>query len=236
MTGIQVDMTAQVLARPVLRNIFSGEEPEVKGANGVVAQRRGERYMLEEQPTRRRYNFKNLSFELWFPWTYYLLRIDDYRKTGWYPYFAGIFWSPEQLQTSHSDLFAPGLPNVGRTGGAPCFNNKRQVDNAEAEKLAQQYGSLWEAVAADRHEAWWAGEGNFDDFPWSGLFMIELMKRAGMPIVADGTVDIEKATQVFETWQGLDRGEVLDMPMTKSGFIINKLFPKQTGSRTIGLT
>lgn len=210
----------QLMSRPPLRTVYSGVFEEKKNAHKEILQNYSERYILEEPPTERFYHYMGVPYHLWMPWTYYVLSIGRWKETGVHPSLMHILWLPEQLKTSNQPFFACSLPNLhGNGGGLPCFDQKKTVMGEEMEKLAGQYGSIFDWSCAFLYHQWWDGNANIDLFPIQNNFMATLLKRHGTPI-EDGNYHA-----LFGLWEEMDRGQVLDMPMTPTNISVNRLFP-----------
>lgn len=221
----------QLMNRPPLRTVYSGEFPEKKSPTQV--QERYEMYVLEEQPSQKLYSFLQKPYRLWMPWTYYIMKLQPWKTDGVMPSFQRILWSPDQIRFTNEHFYSPGLPNLGQGDGIPCFGQSVSVMGEEMEKLAGQYGSIFDWAQASLWHMWWDQNANNDLFPVNNPFMQALAKGCGEPSASN----YGNAPRWFEYWETLDRGQVLDMPMMPiSGLTINTFFPHLlTKDKQIGL-
>lgn len=214
---------------PPLKTLYSAVTKAQKDTNGLhVSGRDGESYLLEEQPTQQIYTFGRQTYRLWMPWTYYVMDI-FFRGNGGTDYpqnitFKHIFWNNEPLRDSQQTFLASGLPNCGRDGSHPCFQRPDHMPTKVlAEARCEGYDSMFDYAAASLYENWWAGIGNADDWPGTGHFMTELCPQAKR----DGWT-LENRHAAFAAWEFLDRGQVLDAPMSPTKYNVQNIFPKTT--------
>jgi hypothetical protein len=127
----------------------------------------------------------------------------------------------------------PPLRNLGQGDGIPCFAQSKSIsDPEEMEKLAGQYGSIFDWAMTALYHMWWDQNANTDLFPVQNPFMQAMAKAVG-----HNPSEYGLAPAWFEHWETLDRGQVLDTPMMPiPNLTINAFFPHLLGNnKKIGL-
>jgi hypothetical protein len=219
--------------RPPLRNVYAGEFPAKKGSTTASPQERYEMYILEEKPSQHLYSYLNSVYRLWMPWTYYVMKLAPWKETGVVPSFQRILWAPDQIRFTDEHFYSPGIPNLGQGDGIPCFAQSKSIsDPEEMEKLAGQYGSIFDWAMTALYHMWWDQNANTDLFPVQNPFMQAMAKAVG-----HNPSEYGLAPAWFEHWETLDRGQVLDTPMMPiPNLTINAFFPHLLGNnKKIGL-